>query len=209
LQTVQNRWAAQLLWQHLADRGVIVFQLDNRGTPGRGRAFEQATQGRLGELELQDQLAGIDYLATLPFVDASRVGIYGHSYGGFMAALAMLRAPTRFKVGIAGSPVTDWRLYDTGYTERFMGIPDKNPSGYQANDLSTLAPALKGKLFILHAMMDENVHFQNSARLIDALTMAQKPFDLLLFPGERHGYRNPQVRQYAEMRIVDYLVQNL
>ena len=208
-QTVQNRWAAQLLWQHLADRGVVVFQLDNRGTPGRGRAFEQATHGRLGELELQDQLAGIDYLATLPFVDASRVGIYGHSYGGFMAALAMLRAPTRFKVGIAGSPVTDWHLYDTGYTERFMGLPDKNASGYQANDLSTMAAALKGKLFILHAMMDENVHFQNSARLIDALTMAQKPFDLLLFPGERHGYRNPQVRQYAEMRIVDYLVQNL
>jgi dipeptidyl-peptidase 4 len=212
VQTVQNRWgrgSALLLWQHLADRGVVVFQLDNRGTPGRGRAFEQATYGRLGELELQDQLAGIDYLATLPFVDVTRLGIYGHSYGGFMAALAMLKAPSRFKVGIAGSPVTDWRLYDTGYTERFMGIPDKNASGYAQNDLSTMAAGLKGKLFILHAMMDENVHFQNSARLIDALTLAQKPFDLLLFPGERHGYRNPQVRQYAEMRIVDYLVQNL
>jgi dipeptidyl-peptidase-4 len=126
-----------------------------------------------------------------------------------MAALAMLRAPTRFKVGIAGSPVVDWQLYDTGYTERFMGLPDKNASGYAANDLSTMASALKGKLFILHAMMDENVHFQNSARLIDALTQAQKPFDMLLFPGERHGYRNSLVRQYADMRIVDYLVQNL
>jgi dipeptidyl-peptidase 4 len=208
-QAVQNQWSAHLMWQHLADRGVVVFQLDNRGTPGRGRAFEQATYGRLGELELQDQLAGIDYLATLPFVDSARVGIYGHSYGGFMVALAMLKAPARFKVGIAGSPVTDWRLYDTGYTERFMGIPDKNPSGYAQNDLSTMAAGLKGKLFILHAMMDENVHFQNSARLIDALTLAQKPFDLLLFPGERHGYRNPQVRQYVDMRIVEYLVQNL
>jgi dipeptidyl-peptidase 4 len=208
-QAVQNHWNAQLMWQHLADRGVVVFQLDNRGTPGRGRAFEQATYGRLGELELQDQLAGVDYLATLPFVDATRVGIYGHSYGGFMSALAMLRAPTRFTVGVAGSPVTDWRLYDTGYTERFMGLPDKNASGYAANDLSTMAGALNGKLFILHAMMDENVHFQNSARLIDALTTAQKPFDLLLFPGERHGYRNPQVRQYAEMRVIDYLVEHL
>jgi dipeptidyl-peptidase-4 len=197
------------VWQHLADRGVVVFQLDNRGTPGRGRAFEQATHGKLGEIELQDQLAGIDYLATLPFVDATRVGIYGHSYGGFMAALAMLRAPDRFKVGVAGSPVTDWHLYDTGYTERFMGLPDKNGSAYEQNDLSAMAPALKGKLFLLHAMMDENVHFQNSARLMDALTMAQKPFDLLVFPGERHGYRNPLVRQYAEMRIVEYLVQNL
>jgi dipeptidyl-peptidase-4 len=209
VQTVQNHWSAQLMWQHLADRGVVVFQLDNRGTPGRGRAFEQATHGRLGELELQDQLAGVDYLATLPFVDANRVAIYGHSYGGFMAALAMLRAPARFKVGIAGSPVTDWHLYDTGYTERFMGLPDKNGDRYTQNDLSTMAGALKGKLFILHAMMDENVHFQNSARLIEALTMEQKPFDLLLFPGERHGYRDPRVRQYAEMRIIDYLAQNL
>jgi dipeptidyl-peptidase-4 len=209
LQAVQNHWAAHLVWQHLADRGVVVFQLDNRGTPGRGRAFEQATYGKLGEIELQDQLAGIDYLSTLPFVDATRVGIYGHSYGGFMAALAMLRAPDRFKVGVAGSPVTDWHLYDTGYTERFMGLPDKNGSAYEQNDLSAMAPALKGKLFILHAMMDENVHFQNSARLMDALAIAQKPFDLLLFPGERHGYRNPLVRQYAEMRIVEYLVQNL
>jgi len=209
LQTVQNHWSPHLMWQHLADRGVVVFQIDNRGTPGRGRAFEQATYGRLGELELQDQLAGLDYLATLPFIDPARVAIYGHSYGGFMAALAMLRSPARFKVGIAGSPVTDWHLYDTGYTERFMGLPDKNGSGYAQNDLSTMASALKGKLFILHAMMDENVHFQNSARLIDALTQEQKPFDLMLFPGERHGYRNQKVRQYAEMRIVDYLVQNL
>ena len=209
VQTVQNHWAAQLMWQHLADRGIVVFQLDNRGTPGRGRVFEQVTHGRLGELELQDQLAGVDYLATLPFVDPTRVGIYGHSYGGFMAALAMLRAPTRFKVGVAGSPVTDWHLYDTGYTERFMGLPDKNGTAYAQNDLSTMAAALKGKLFILHAMMDENVHFQNSARLMDALTLAQKPFDLLLFPGERHGYRNPLVRQYAVTRVVDYLVQNL
>jgi dipeptidyl-peptidase-4 len=208
-QAVQNAWSAHLMWQHLADRGIVVFQLDNRGTPNRGRAFEQATYGKLGEIELQDQLAGLDYLATLPFVDASRVGIYGHSYGGFMSALAMLRAPTRFKVGIAGSPVVDWRLYDTGYTERFMGLLDKNTAGYDASDLSTMAGALKGKLFVLHAMMDENVHFQNSARLIDALMQAQKPFDMLLFPGERHGYRNAQVRQYAQMRVVEYLAQNL
>jgi dipeptidyl-peptidase-4 len=126
-----------------------------------------------------------------------------------MAALAMLRAPTRFKVGVAGSPVVDWHLYDTGYTERFMGLPDKNSAGYAENDLSTMAGALKGKLFILHAMMDENVHFQNSARLIEALTAAQKPFDMLLFPGERHGYRNALTRQYAETRIIDYLVQHL
>jgi len=208
-QTVQNRWSARLLWQHLSDRGVVVFQLDNRGTPGRGRAFEQAIAGKLGELELVDQLAGVDYLASLPYVDGERVGIYGHSYGGFMAGLALLRAPSRFRVGVAGSPVVDWRLYDTGYTERYLGRPGDNPRGYDAADLGKLSSGLQGKLLILHALMDENVHFQNTARLIDGLTAAGKSFDLLVFPGERHGYRSPVARQYASMRVVDYFAQHL
>jgi dipeptidyl-peptidase-4 len=208
-QTVQNKWAPRLLWQHLADRGVVVFQLDNRGTPSRGRAFENAIYRHLGEVELADQLAGLDYLAGLPFVDPDRVGIYGHSYGGFMAALALLRAPTRFRVGIAGSPVVDWRIYDTGYTERYMSTPTANEVGYAASDLTTLASNLRGKLLVLHALMDENVHFQNSARLVEALTAAGKPFDLFVFPGERHGYQSPQARRYASERVVDYFARNL
>jgi dipeptidyl-peptidase-4 len=208
-QSVQNKWAPRLLWQHLADRGIAVFQLDNRGTPSRGRAFENAIYHHLGEIELADQIAGLDYLASLPFVDPDRVGIYGHSYGGFMAALAMFRAPTRFHVGIAGSPVVDWRLYDTGYTERFMGTPAGNPTGYAGADLATLAPNLRGKLLVLHALMDENVHFQNSARLVDALAAAGKAFDLFVFPGERHGYQSPQARRYAAERVVDYFARNL
>src|SRR6185436_14368871 len=162
-QSVLNKWAPRLLWQHLADRGVAVFQLDNRGTSSRGRTFENAIYRHLGEIELADQVAGVDYLASLPFVDPDRVGIYGHSYGGFMAALAMLRAPARFQVGIAGSPVVDWRTYDTGYTERYMSTPTANEVGYAASDLTTLASNLRGKLLVLHALMDENVHFQNSA----------------------------------------------
>jgi len=208
-QSVQNKWSARLLWEHLADRGVAVFQLDNRGTPARGRAFKSATYKRLGELELQDQIAGVDYLASLPYVDASRIGIYGHSYGGFMTTLAMVRAPTRFRVGVAGSPLVDMRLYDSGYTERYMGTPAENPSGYAAADVTLLAPNLRGKLFVLHALMDENVHFLNTARLIGALSSAAKRFDLLVFPGERHGYQSPEARRYAMERVVDYFARNL
>jgi dipeptidyl-peptidase-4 len=208
-QEIKNRWAPRLQWQHLADRGVAVFQLDNRGTPSRGRAFEGAIYRHLGEVELADQLAGRDYLASLPFIDPDRIGIYGHSYGGFMAALAMLRAPDRFRVGVAGSPVVDWRLYDTGYTERYMGTPASNPTGYAATELSALASNLRGKLLVVHALMDENVHFQNSARLVDALAAAGKPFDLFVFPGERHGYQTPQAKRYAAERVVDYFARNL
>lgn len=208
-QTVRNRWSPRLLWQHLADRGFVVFQLDNRGSAGRGPAFEAPLYGRLGEAELADQIAGVDDLRTRTFVDGGRVGIYGHSYGGFMAALAMLKAPDRFQVGVSASPVTDWRLYDSGYTERFMGLPSKNAAGYDATGLARLAPNLRGKLLLVHAMMDENVHFQHTAQLIDALITADRPFDLLIFPGERHGYRSPEARRYANRRVVDYFVEHL
>ncbi len=209
VQMVRNDYNPRLLWQHLADRGFVVFQLDNRGSTGRGHAFETPIRDHLGAIELEDQLAGLDYLSQLPFVDPERVGIYGHSYGGYLAALAMLRAPGRFKLGVAGSPVTDWRLYDTGYTERYLGTPQDNAAGYAASELSQHAEQLRGKLFIIHALMDENVHFQHTAKLIDGLVQADKDFDLLLFPGERHGYRNPQARRYLYRRVVDYLVANL
>ncbi len=209
VQTVLDAWAPRLLWQHLADRGFVVFQLDNRGSAGRGPGFQAPIYHHLGKAELEDQLAGVDALAAMPFVDPSRVAIYGHSYGGFMTALAMLAAPDRFKVGIAGAPVTDWRLYDTGYTERYMGTPADNAAGYAESDLARLAGNLKGKLLLLHALMDENVHFDHSAHLIDALVGASKHFDLFVFPGERHGYRNPAARRYAMRRVIDYLVENL
>lgn len=209
VQLVRDEWAPHLLWQHLADRGFVIFQLDNRGSAGRGPAFEAPIYKHLGEVELADQLRGLDYLKTLPFVDADRAGIYGHSYGGFMAALALLKAPDRFKVGVSGSPVTDWSLYDTGYTERYMATPAENPAGYAAADLAKMAKNLRGKLFLIHAMMDENVHFENSAHLIDALVEAEKKFDLFVFPGERHGYRSPAARKYAMMRVVEYFVDNL
>jgi dipeptidyl-peptidase-4 len=209
IQMVQDRWSPRLSWQHLADRGFVVFQLDNRGSTGRGHAFETPIFKHLGRVELADQLVGLAWLKKLPFVDGDRVGIYGHSYGGYMAALAMLRAPGSFQLGIAGSPVTDWRLYDTGYTERYMETPASNAEGYADSDLSPLAKGLTGDLFVLHALMDENVHFANTANLVDALVAADKPFDLFVFPGERHGYRSPAARVYASHRVVDYLVEHL
>jgi dipeptidyl-peptidase-4 len=209
VQTVTERYSARLMWQHLADRGVAVFQLDNRGSSGRGAAFEAPIHKALGAAELADQLAGAEWLASQPFIDKDRLAIYGHSYGGYLSALAMLKTPGRFKVGIAGSPVTDWRFYDTGYTERYMDTPANNPAGYAASDLGKLAGNLRGKLFIVHALMDENVHFDNTAHLVDALVAADRNFDLLVFPGERHGYRSPAAKQYALRRVVGYLAEQL
>lgn len=208
-QTVLDMWSARLVWQHLADRGFVVFQLDNRGSAGRGPAFAAPLSEKVGDIELADQIAGLDAIAKRPYVDTSRVGIYGHSYGGYMAALALLKAPDRFHVGVAGSPVTSWRLYDSAYTERYLGSPKDNAAAYDASDLTKMAGNLRGHLFLIHALMDENVHFQNTAELIDALVAANKRFDLLVFPGERHGYRAPAARKYATERSIEYLAEHL
>jgi len=163
----------------------------------------------MGGMVLGDQIAALEEIAKRPYVDASRVGIYGHSYGGFMAALALLKAPDKFHVGISASPVTDFRLYDSAYTERYLGLPKDNAAAYDATNLMKMAGNLRGKLYLVHALMDENVHFQNSASLIDAFVAANKDFDLLVFPGERHGYRSPSARKYAYERVVQYLTQHL
>ncbi|MBL9025931.1 MAG: alpha/beta fold hydrolase [Myxococcales bacterium] len=208
-QTVLDRWSPRLPWQHLADRGFFVMQFDNRGSAGRGPAFAGPIANDLGTVELADQLRALDFVTTRYPIDDKRVGIYGHSYGGTMAALAMLKAPGRYKSAIAASPVTDWRLYDSGYTERYMRSPSDNPGGYAATDLESLAPNLAGELLVIHALMDENVHFQHSAELVDALVRANKPFEMFVFPGERHGYRSPPARRYAMSLTTRFLVRTL
>jgi dipeptidyl-peptidase-4 len=208
-QLVIDAWMPRLLWQHLADRGFFVLQVDNRGSAGRGPAFEKQIYGRLGQLELADQVAAAAWLGTQPGVDRARIGIVGHSYGGFMSALAMLKAPGTFAAGVAIAPVTDWTLYDSAYTERFMGTPKDNPKGYEAADLTRAAAGLAGPLFLVHGNMDENVHYTNTAKLIEALVAADKPFDQLAVPGERHFMRNVATRAYVEERIVTWLAQRL
>lgn len=209
VQTVQNRWSARLHWQHLADRGFVVFQLDNRGSAGRGHDFESALHGKMGEVELADQLAGRAWLASQPFVDPGRIGIYGHSYGGFMAALAMLKAPGAFRAGVAASPVTDWRGYDAAYTDRYMGLGAAAESGFAGADLRTLATNLEGRLFLIHGLLDENVHYDHTANLATALVAANEDFEMLVLSDERHGYRNPATRAYVMRRITDFLVDSL
>lgn len=208
-QLVYDSWGPRLLWQHLADRGFVVLQIDNRGSGGRGRAFAQKVHKQLGRLELDDQIAGAEWLKTQSYVDGARIGIYGHSYGGFMAALAMFDGKGIFRAGVAGSPVTDWRLYDTGYTERYMETPATNAAGYDAADLARKVDGLEGKLLLTHAAMDENVHYAHTARLIDALVAAHKHFDLLVLPGERHGVRAPAARAYVPERIAAFFADNL
>ena len=176
------------------------------GLPGGAMVVSRDETERL---QLEDQLRGLSWLCEQSYVDCDRVGIYGHSYGGYMVLTAMLRAPGRFKVGVAGSPVSDFRLYDTGYTERYMGLLGENTKGYESTAIWSLADKLNGKLMIVHALMDENVHFAHTARMVDALVAAKKDFDFLVYPGERHGYRSPSARSYAYSRVVEYFAREL
>src|SRR5690606_25678169 len=172
---------------HGCPHGFLVAKIDNRGTRHRGTAFEAAAYMKLGEVDLKDQVDGVRHLVQRPYVDADRVGIYGHSYGGYMAALAILKYPDVFHVAVAGAPVTDWRNYDSIYTERFMRMPEENPEGYDAGSCLTYAGQLKGKLLLLHGMLDDNVHPSNTFQLMDALQKAGKPFDVMLYPNAGHG----------------------
>jgi dipeptidyl-peptidase-4 len=167
--------------------GFLVAKIDNRGTTNRGKAFETATYMKLGEVDLKDQADAVRYLSQRKYVDSKRVGILGHSYGGYMAALALLKYPDVFHVACAGGTVTDWRNYDTIYTERFMRTPQENPEGYDAGSCLKYVSNLKGKLLLLHGMVDDNVHTNNMWQLVDSLHKADKPFEMMLFPEAGHS----------------------
>jgi dipeptidyl-peptidase-4 len=167
--------------------GFVIATIANRGTTGRGKAFETATYLKLGGPDLQDQVDGTKILCQRPYVDAARVGIFGHSYGGYMTALAMLKHPDVFHVGVAGAPVTDWRNYDTIYTERYMWLPSENAAGYRDSSCLTYAKNLKGKLLLLHGLIDDNVHPANTWQLVDFLQREQMRFDMLIYPRSKHS----------------------
>ena len=210
-QMVNDSWTqtVDLRAQMLAQQGFVVLKVDNRGSPRRGLAFEAAIARRLGQIEVHDQVEGVRWLETLGFADISRVGIYGWSYGGYMALMALLTAPDVFKAGVAGSPVTFWEGYDTAYTEKYMGTPQDNPEGYRLGSPLTHVDQLRGKLLMIHGMIDENVHFRHTARLMQALIDAGKPFETLLYPNERHMPRSEHDRVDMERRILEFFQRNL
>ncbi len=167
--------------------GVLIATIANRGTTGRGKAFETATYMKLGGPDIKDQADGVQFLCQRPYVDAKRIGIYGHSYGGYMSALALVKYPELFHVGVAGAPVTDWKNYDTIYTERYMRTPQENPTGYHDGSCLTYAKNLKGKLLLMHGLIDDNVHPTNTWQLIDLFQRENLRFDMLIYPRSKHG----------------------
>lgn len=196
-QSVANSWGVSWEWALVKD-GYVVACVDGRGTGFRGEEFRKCTYGDLGAKELEDQIYAAKYLAGLSWVDDSRIGIYGWSYGGFMALNCILQGADVFKAAIAVAPVTSWRFYDTIYTELYNGLPGANPEGYDDNSPVNHADKLTGKLLIVHGTADDNVHVQNSYLMIDKLLAAGKDFDMLIYPDQNHGigdYRNHLMRR--------------
>lgn len=209
-QVVTNAWSRHDYFHaYMAQRGYLVFTLDNRGSSGRGKAWEEAIAKRLGEVELADQVAGVNYLKSLPYVDGDRIGIWGWSYGGYMTLMAMFTAPGVFKAGAAVAPVADWRLYDSIYTERYMKLPAENAAGYDASAPLTHADSLRGGLLVLHGDADDNVHVQNAMALARKLIDAGKDFDLMLFPQKEHSIHGPADRLFLYRKMAAFFDREL
>ncbi|MDP3404233.1 MAG: S9 family peptidase [Brevundimonas sp.] len=191
--------------QLLTEAGYLVFRLDNRGEGYRSAAFKQALHLTMGQPEIADQVLGANYLRSLPYVDDSRIAAMGWSYGGFMTLHMLTEPQMGLTSAISGAPVTDWSLYDTHYTERFMSTPEANAAGYAASDVVDQLDDLTGRLLLLHGMADDNVILENATRVIDALQAKSIPFDLMLYPGQRHGVRGNE-RQLQQWRTyLDFL----
>jgi dipeptidyl-peptidase-4 len=208
VQTVRRSWTSGRD-QAFARAGYVVFRLDNRGSWNRGHAFEAALHRRMGGVEVEDQLAGLDFLKAQPFVDSARIGLRGWSYGGYMTLMTTLTAPGAFASGIAGAPVTDWAKYDTHYTERYMGAPQDNPDGYAQGAPVNLAENYETPLFIIHGMSDDNVTFDNTTAMVLALQQAGKQFDLMTYPGQRHGVRPQDLRTHLEYAMAEFFEETL
>lgn len=189
-QTVTDAWPGrgdQLFNQYLAQHGYVVFSLDNRGTPRRGRDFGGALYGKQGTVEVADQLRGVDWLAAQPWVDPARIGVQGWSNGGYMTLMLLAKASDRYACGVAGAPVTDWGLYDSHYTERYMDLPARNTAGYAEARVLSHIDGLRSRLLLIHGMADDNVLFSNSTGLMSALQKRGQPFELMTYPGAKHG----------------------
>ena len=210
-QSVRRSWGGNnFLWhQMMAQKGYIIFILDNRGMAARGHAFEAHLHRRMGEIELQDQLKGVEYLRSQPYVDGARIGIWGWSYGGYMTLYAMTNAPEVYKAGFAGAPVTDWRQYDTIYTERYMDHPRDNEEGYKNSSPVTHVAKLQGKLLIAHGTGDDNVHYANTVEFVEQLIRAGKYAEVMLYPRRGHGISDSTARIHLFHRVTQFFLDNL
>ena len=207
-QRVRHTWQAGFN-NVLARNGFVVMVIDNRGMWNRGLKFEGHVKNNMGRPEVADQVSGANYLKTLDFIDGDNIGTWGWSYGGYMTLMSLFQAPDTFKAGVAVSPVTDWRLYDTAYTERYLGHPDAPGNVYEDSSVFKYVDGFKGKLFLVHGMADDNVFFDNSVKLMSVLQNAGKPFELMTYPGKKHGIRGEATRVHLFNMKLDFYKRTL
>lgn len=210
-QQATDSWKGQNYWwfQHLADQGYLVACVDGRGTGARGEEFKKQTYLNLGDLETKDQIEAAKYLGSLPYTDASRIGIFGWSYGGYMSSLAILKGNDVFKAAIAVAPVTSWKWYDTIYTERYMRTLQENEAGYEDNSPINFADRLKGNYLLVHGNSDDNVHFQQTAEMANALIKADKQFETYFYPNRNHGIYGDNARLHLYRKMTNFLNEQL
>ncbi len=210
-QQVSNAWDGRnTLWFNLlAQKGYIVLCVDGRGTGYRGTKYKKATYKNLGKYEIEDQIAAAQWIGSQSYVDAGRIGIFGWSFGGYMASLAMTKGADVFKVGIAVAPVTTWRYYDTIYTERYLQTPQENPQGYDENSPINFADLMKGKYLLIHGTADDNVHYQNAVEMAEALIQKNKEFEFMTYPDKNHGIYGGNTRLHLHQKMTDFILNNL
>jgi len=210
-QQVSNAWDGRnTIWFNLlAQKGYIVLCVDGRGTGYRGTKYKKATYKNLGKYEIEDQITAAQWIGSQSFVDAGRIGIFGWSFGGYMASLAMTKGADVFKVGIAVAPVTTWRYYDTIYTERYLQTPQENPQGYDENSPINFADLMKGKYLLIHGTADDNVHYQNAVEMAEALIQKNKEFEFMTYPDKNHGIYGGNTRLHLHQKMTDFILNNL
>jgi dipeptidyl-peptidase-4 len=210
-QMVRNSWGrSNFLWHNLlAQKGYIIFSLDNRGTGGRGKAFKNLAYRDIGKWMIYDHIEGAKYLAKLPYVDKERIGIWGWSGGGYLTLMALTKGSDYFKTGIAVASVSDFRFYDSIWTERYMGLPQDNAAGYDSTSALNYVDKYKGNLLIIHGAADDNVHTQNSMQFIEKMQSANKQFNLMLYPGKNHSLLGRNTRLHLYTLMTDFILKNL
>jgi dipeptidyl-peptidase-4 len=210
-QMILNSWnggAGDYWFQYMAERGYIVFSIDTRGSDNRGKAFEQSIFRKLGDVQMQDMMAAVNYLQAQPFVDKERMALFGWSFGGFMTTDFLLNHPGIFKAGVAGGPVMDWKYYEIMYGERYMDTPQENPEGYNTTNLIKQAGKLKDKLLLIHGMQDPVVVQQHSVNFVKACVDAGVQVDYMIYPGHEHNVLGKD-RAHLYQKVTDYITEHL